>query len=234
MKYHIITLGCQMNLSDSERLKSVMEGMGYKWTDEESEARMLGILACSVRQKAINKVYGKIYKWNSWKNRKNVLTFISGCILPADKLKFLKLFDLVFHMSELPKLPEIIEQYGIVTPASWLESNRYITKSINNLGNFWDIAPKYNSDFEAYVPIQNGCDKFCTFCAVPYTRGREISRPSGEILDEVRSLVESGYKSITLLGQKVNSYGLDKKGTEISFATLLNKIGEFGDKSTHE
>ena len=77
--------------------------------------------------------------------------------------------------------------------------------------DFWMFQPTYVSDYEAFIPIQNGCDKFCTFCAVPYTRGREISRPSGEILEELKQLVEKGYKSITLLGQNVNSYGLDKQ-----------------------
>ena len=96
------------------------------------------------------------------------------------------------------------------------------------------LRPTYVSEYEAFIPIQNGCDKFCTFCAVPYTRGREISRPSAEILDELRQLVEKGYKSITLLGQNVNSYGLEKHGTELSFSGLLKQIGEFGRQSGHE
>jgi tRNA-2-methylthio-N6-dimethylallyladenosine synthase len=98
----------------------------------------------------------------------------------------------------------------------------------------WHIKPKYQSTYEAFVPIQNGCDKFCTFCAVPYTRGREVSRPSAEIIDEVRHLVNQGYKSITLLGQNVNSYGLDKNGEEVNFAQLLRRIGEFGKTSGQE
>ncbi len=96
---------------------------------------------------------------------------------------------------------------------------------------FWKVNPHYTSDFEAFIPIQNGCDKFCTFCAVPYTRGREVSRPSEEILDELKNLVKKGYKSITLLGQNVNSYGFDKQGIEIPFHELLEKIGEFGESS---
>jgi len=103
-----------------------------------------------------------------------------------------------------------------------------------SINTFWKVTPHYSPGFEAFVPIQNGCDKFCTFCAVPYTRGREVSRPSGEILDEIVSLVGQGYKSITLLGQNVNSYGLDKKGEEITFPELLEKIGEAGDKSGKE
>jgi tRNA-2-methylthio-N6-dimethylallyladenosine synthase len=234
MKYHLITLGCQMNMSDSERVRTIIETQtGYAWTDREEEANMLGILACSVRQKAIDKVYARIQKWNKWKNKKSLLTFISGCILSDDMEKFLKLFDIVFRMSELEKLPDIIRQYGIVTPASLFNDLTAMPKN-ESINTFWKVTPHYSSGFEAFVPIQNGCDKFCTFCAVPYTRGREVSRPSGEILDEIVSLVGQGYKSITLLGQNVNSYGLDKKGEEITFPELLRRIGETGNKSGEE
>ncbi len=229
MKYHIITLGCQMNLSDSGRLSSVLNDAGYEHTDHEDEANVLGILACSVRQKAIDKVYSRIQKWNKRKDHSNLITFISGCILPDDKEKFLKLFDVVFQMSEVVKLPELISQYGLVSQASaqgmWSEAG---------MEQFWNIRPQYQSAVEAFVPIQNGCDKFCTFCAVPYTRGREVSRPSAEIISEIWSLVDKGYKSITLLGQNVNSYGLDKKGREISFAELLRQIGEIGNASSNK
>ena len=216
-----------MNLSDTERVRTVLQQMGYEPTDNEEEANILGIVACSVRQKGIDKVYGRIEKWNAMKNRKNVITFVSGCILPADRVRFLKLFDLVFTMNELPNLPELIRQYGVVTP----------TKEVNpsaNMEPFWEINPMRASSFEAYIPIQNGCNNFCTYCAVPYTRGREVSRPSEEILAEVKELVEKDYKSITLLGQNVNSYGLDKKGEEINFAELLRRIGEYGKASGKE
>ncbi|MBE0639226.1 MAG: MiaB/RimO family radical SAM methylthiotransferase, partial [Bacteroidales bacterium] len=231
MKYHLITLGCQMNMSDSERVRSVIETQtGYQWTDNEEEANLLGILACSVRQKAIDKVYSRIQNWNKWKNRKSLVTFISGCILPDDMDKFLKLFDIIFRMSELEILPEIIRQYGVVTPASLVNNLDRMPKN-EHIEDFWKVKPYYSSDFEAFIPIQNGCDKFCTFCAVPYTRGREVSRPSGEIISEVERLVNEGFKSITLLGQNVNSYGLDKKGEEITFPDLLRKIGELGNAS---
>ncbi len=270
MKYHLVTLGCQMNKSDSERVRTVIEQMGYAWTDQEDQADMLGILSCSVRQKAIDKVYSRIHKWNHWKKNKNLISFVTGCVLPSDKEKFLKLFDLVFTMDDLPELESIIRQYGIVTPlgiaakqekpelnlpdnklalepgAETLELTslaehqeklqayepgqlkpvKYI-----ELGSFWKVNPTYTSGFEAFVPIQNGCDKFCTFCAVPYTRGREVSRPSGEILEEIKNLIDQEYRSITLLGQNVNSYGLEKKGDEISFSDLLDKIGMVGDAS---
>lgn len=233
MKYHLITLGCQMNLSDGERVRTVIDSLGYTWTDHESEANLLGIIACSVRQKAIDKVYSKISQWNKWKNKKNLVTFISGCILPNDKERFLKLFDLIFPMSELNQFPDLLRQYGVVTPAA-LRSIESTLKLNESIFDFWHLTPHYNSSFEAFVPIQNGCDKFCTFCAVPYTRGREVSRPSGEILDEVSQLIKQDYKSITLLGQNVNSYGLDKKGAEMTFPFLLKEIGELGLASGKE
>ncbi len=246
-----------MNKSDGERVRTVIENMGYAWTDQEGEANLLGILACSVRQKSIDKVYSRIRKWNEWKNDNHVLTFLSGCILPADRRKFLKLFDMLFPITEVPQLPDMMRHYGVVTPLS--QSVAAISETIRNSGrqkpfaeqtkqkvnsmwppkstpderirNFWTLKPLSVSAYEAYIPIQNGCDKFCTFCAVPYTRGREISRSSQEILDELKYLTETGYKMITLLGQNVNSYGRDRNGHEMSFAGLLRKIGEYGKQS---
>ena len=220
-----------MNLSDGERVTSVLDEAGYTWTDNEEEAGLIGILACSVRQKAIDKVYSRISKWNKWKNHKNLVTFLSGCILPNDHEKFLKLFDITFQMKDLPKLPEMIGQYGITTPINLHPS---FDPHNENIEEFWSVQPAYKSGFEAFIPIQNGCDKFCTFCAVPYTRGREVSRPSKDIITEVALLVSQGYKSITLLGQNVNSYGLDKKGEELTFAQLLAEIGELGNRSNKE
>ena len=254
-----------MNKSDSERLTKVIDEMGFVWTDSEEEADLLGLVACSVRQKAIDKVYTKIHKWNRMKNKRNLVTFVSGCVLPDDRDKFLKLFDLVFQMSEVTQFPAMLSQYGVATPfrmqmdqeltlpeakeEKQVDTNfDFATVSFDNkstitgtpvlmnkpderIESFWDIKPTYNSDFEAFIPIQNGCDKFCTYCAVPFTRGREISRPSGEIIAEVKRLIDEGFKSITLLGQNVNSYGVDKKGEEITFAELLRAIGKMGDAS---
>jgi len=267
MKYHIVQLGCQMNISDGERVQQVLDGMGFVPTDNEEEAQLLGVIACSVRQKGIDKVYSKIAKWNNWKNSKSLITFVSGCVLPADREQFLKTFDMVFTMSDLPGFPDMIQQYGIVTPAG-LQSldkgfqtlikrdaavpprnntlnfqlvdtplekqQKSLLRPDKGIGDFWHIAPKYGSNFEAYIPIQNGCNKFCTFCAVPYTRGREVSRPSVEIIEELKSLVENGCKSITLLGQNVNSYGFDKNGGEVSFSGLLEEIGKYGNERGHD
>ncbi|WP_282035639.1 tRNA (N6-isopentenyl adenosine(37)-C2)-methylthiotransferase MiaB [Saccharicrinis aurantiacus] len=231
MKYFLLTLGCQMNMSDSERVASVLEAAGCTRVEKEEDANIIGILACSVRQKAIDKVYSKISKWNRWKNKKSLITFISGCILPADKEKFLKLFDIVFGMPELPQLPKMLGEYGITNPLSLSVVPETDSEEIKM---FWNVKPKYNSKFEAFIPIQNGCNKFCTYCAVPYTRGREISRSSEEILSEVKRLAQEGYKTITLLGQNVNSYGLDKKGDEILFPELLEKVGQIGEEVDSE
>lgn len=252
MKYFLLPLGCQMNQSDTERVKTVLQGMGFKQTDNEDEATILGIIACSVRQKGIDKVYSRIKKWNETKDNKNCITFVSGCILPADRERFLKLFDLVFTMNDLPDLPDMIRQYGVIVPQT--AANRQqptancqlpialaqqpIAKvQINpsaNMDRFWVIEPDHISDFEAFIPIQNGCNKFCTYCAVPYTRGREVSRKSEDIIAELKDLVQKDYKVITLLGQNVNSYGLDKKGEEINFAELLRRIGEYGNSVDKE
>lgn len=284
MRYHIVPLGCQMNQSDAERIRTVLEEIGYREVATEEEADLLGVVACSVRQKSIDRVYSMIYKWNGWKGSRNLLTFVSGCMLPSDREKFLTLFDLVFTINEVGHLGEMIRTYGVATPASlridhqeeranrsdtptdraetqWEGSSgassgtssdasgtkrlRLFTPRLSVLqrmpagphgveedirDDFWHVKPKYSSPFEAYVPIQNGCDKFCTFCAVPYTRGREVSRPSGEILAEIQTLVDTGYRSITLLGQNVNSYGLDRRSNEIDFAELLRRVAAITDR----
>lgn len=228
MNYHLVPLGCQMNQSDAERIRTVLEESGYRPCEREEDADLLGVVACSVRQKSIDKVYSKIHKWNGWKNSRALITFASGCILPADREKLLKRFDLLFTIDELPEVPDMLRQYGIVT-ARGSRDELYPAPPAERPDireGFWKVEPRYSSPVEAYVPIQNGCDKFCTFCAVPYTRGREVSRPSGEILREIVSLVEKGYRTITLLGQNVNSYGLDRQSREIRFSELLGRIGE--------
>lgn len=227
MRYCLVPFGCQMNVSDSERIRSVLESLGYVRTEIEEEADLLGIVACSVRQKAIDKVYTRIHKWNQWKSQRPLTTLLSGCVLPADHEKFADRFDVILSINDLPRLPTMLRQHGVVTPVSLQVAERNRAES-DERNDYWRITPSYSSSFEAYIPIQNGCDKFCTFCAVPYTRGREVSRSSSEILDEVRDLVNSGYRSLTLLGQNVNSYGLDRSGMEMPFANLLRNIGEIG------
>ena len=227
LTYHIVSLGCQMNRSDSERIQSVLEDAGYSFVEDETQADILGLVACSVRQKAIDRVYSRIHKWNSWKRNRNLLTFASGCILPADRMKLLERFDLLFDIGEVGELPSMIREYGVNTPGSLRSFADEGAEEAAPTAH-WNVRPSYSSSFEAFVPIQNGCDKFCTFCAVPYTRGREVSRNSEDIMAEVEALVVNGYQSITLLGQNVNSFGRDRPDNELSFPGLLRAIGELG------
>ncbi|MFC1597988.1 MiaB/RimO family radical SAM methylthiotransferase [Patescibacteria group bacterium] len=217
MKYFLVPLGCATNKADTERIASVLESIGYSSALCEDEADCLGIVACSIRQSAIDRVIGRARNWNIRKNKEDITTFVSGCVLPEDEKRFLESFDFVVKLSEVNKLPQLLQQSGACTSE-----------------NFWDIEPSRTSPFKALVPIQNGCDKFCTYCAVPYTRGRQVSRPSKEILNEVKSLIKQGYKQITLLGQNVNAYGLDKPEEELSFAGLLEQIGQLGDSASHK
>jgi len=207
MKYYIWALGCAMNKSDAERIASVFESAGFSVAKSEYDADVIVTVACSVRQHAIDRIYGKAEKWNKIKSEKTLTTILSGCVLETDKKKMAKMFDLIFEIGEIEKL------------------NDFLKSKIQSPDNFFEIHPKYESTFQAYVPISTGCDNFCTYCAVPYTRGREISRPADEIIAEVKDLVKKGYKEITLLGQNVNSYGNDlKDGT--TFTDLIKKVDE--------
>ena len=228
MKYFLVTYGCQMNISDSERVAAVLEELGFEKTENEEEANILGVVACSVRQTSINRVYGRIVAWNERRDREQVITFVSGCILERDSKKFAKLFDLQFSIEDLPKLPDLLSTYGVpFVPHEGLASGPDRT-------GYWKIAPHCESTIQAWIPIQNGCNRFCAYCAVPYTRGREVSRDSQEILDEISGLLERGYKRFTLLGQNVNSYGRDREGSLPVFARLLDDAASIIEKSGHE
>lgn len=160
-----------------------------------------------------------------------MVTFVSGCVLPSDLEKFLKLFDILFQMKDLPNLPKMIRQCGLATPVGLQQG---FDSQNENMSEFWNVKPSYTSIFEAFMPIQNGYDKYCSFCAVPYTRGREVSRPSIEIIKKIENLVNKRYKSINLLGQNINSYGLDKNGSEVNFPELLRMIGKLGKRLNSE
>ena len=218
LKYFIWVLGCQMNESDAERVAAVLEYLGYQKTKSEDAADLIVVMACSVRQKAIDRILGKYRKWNLIKKKRKLVTVLSGCILPDDKPKMGKIFDVIFEMKDLAKLPKLLKQ-----------------KAESRFADYLKIVPLYNSSFQAFVPISTGCNNFCTYCAVPLTKGREKSRPEKEILKEAEALVKKGYKEITLLGQNVNSYGNDliKKGENYknyNFPNLLKKINAIPGK----
>jgi tRNA-2-methylthio-N6-dimethylallyladenosine synthase len=195
-----------MNYSDAERIASVFDLAGYVPAKTEAEADVAIVVACSVRQTAIDRIYGKVKPWDKRRRKTEFKTILAGCVLPEDKRKMAKSFDLVFDINEIQKLEEFILSLRGEDRRGNLDHHASLVMT-ERAGDYLSIIPKYESSFRAYVPIMTGCDNFCSYCAVPYTRGREKSRSVGDILGEIKGLVASGYKEITLLGQNVNSYG---------------------------
>lgn len=213
----LITFGCQMNISDSERIAAVMKKIKLK-PASKNEANLIIFNLCSVRQKSVDKVWGMLKSIKTLKH-KNIKTkpivIATGCILPEDKKKFAEKVDLVLDIKNLNDWPEIIRNYEL----------RIMNHGNNKKNdNYLSIIPNYNSEFQAYVPIMTGCNNFCSYCAVPYVRGREISRPTKEVVEEVNKLVAQGYKFITLLGQNVNSYEDRTQKNIIDFTKLLKLV----------
>ncbi|MBN1495033.1 tRNA (N6-isopentenyl adenosine(37)-C2)-methylthiotransferase MiaB [Candidatus Peregrinibacteria bacterium] len=236
--YYIQTLGCQMNYSDSERVDSVLQNMGFNKIEDMNKADLILFNTCSVRQKAEDRVFGQMRKITKLRReRPDLLVGITGCMVrktstkkqeEPDKLfNRIKQLDIAFRIEDLPTLPSIINNF-------W-----EIKSCINegNLKNYFEINPKYSNKFQAFVPIGQGCDNFCTYCIVPYSRMRERSRPINDIYKECENLVKNGCIEITLLGQNVNSYGIsdyDKKtgifeGIDNPFVKLLQKINSLNE-----
>ncbi len=188
-KYHILTLGCQQNRSDSERVSSVFQSIGYSEAIDEKDASVLVVNSCAIRQTSMDRIYGMLRHWRPRQEKGELTTILTGCILKHDRERLGKEFDHIVDLEDIPKIPEVLGEGAAL-----------------DLEHYFAVAPKHNSEFKAFIPIMTGCDKFCTYCAVPYTRGREISRPAQDIVNECKKLVEQGYKEITLLGQNVNSY----------------------------
>lgn len=238
----IITFGCQMNKSDSERLATTLENLGYQVKDSHEElkneqADLVIFNTCSVRQHAEDRVFGMLKQLGRLKSqRPELLIAITGCMTRVSStqksqnrdqlLKQLKEVDFVFRIEDLGKISHLIKE---VQP-------NFSTKEMEEaeLNNYFAINPRYTNKFQAFVPIMTGCDKFCTYCIVPFTRGREVSRDLNEIYLEVVSLVEQGCIEVTLLGQNVNSYGLswsDKRSGNFNYDTppfvqLLKKLDQ--------
>jgi len=168
MKYHIITYGCQMNKSDSEKIAAQLEKKNYQSVDQIKSANLVVINVCSIRQSAVNRVYSQVKKIRL-QNPESKLV-LTGCLLFKDK-------------------KQLREQVDEIWPIINLE-----------------LEPKRQSAKNAWLPIMTGCNNFCSYCVVPYTRGREYSRPANEIIKEAKTLIKKGYREITLLGQNVNSY----------------------------
>ncbi len=224
-----------MNKSDSERIAAVLENTGYKPASDINKANLMVVNMCSVRQSAVDRVYGLISKFKKLKTLpadRQVKTILTGCILKKDKSKLSKLFDLVLDIEYLAKWPKILDS----------KNKKAISgKELIKAANYLKIQSKYSNKFSALVPIMTGCNNFCSYCVVPYTRGREISRPAEEVICEIKKLIKKGYKEIWLLGQNVNSYKGSFKTkltnnsngrmncestTKLSFPQLLKKIND--------
>lgn len=232
-----------MNYSDSERVSSILEKIGYERTDKVEDTDLYLFNTCSIRQKGEDRVYGRMRELNALKKKNpRLMLGLTGCMVrktstrntekeERDKLLGkLKGLDFVFNIKESHKLGEIISHARPKMEIPDIEEAE--------LDDYLRIEPIYTTSFQAFVPIQIGCDKFCTYCIVPYARGREHSRPMDEILGECTKLVNNGCKEITLVGQTVNSYGKsnsDKKSGKFDeyedpFVELLTRVDSLNKK----
>lgn len=228
LKYLIMTMGCQLNENDSEKLSGMIENMGYIKTDNLEEADLVVFNTCCVRENAEDRLFGKLGEVKKVKEKRGTIIAIGGCMMQekhiVEKLKqSYPFFDIVFGTHTLHKFPEDVYNKII--------NNKRIEDILDIDGEIIEGLPiKRNDNIKASVTIMNGCNNFCSFCIVPYVRGRERSRNPEDILNEVRDLAKQGYKEITLLGQNVNSYlRSGKKDFESdikSFAELLRAVNK--------
>lgn len=200
MKYHLITFGCQMNKSDSERISGFLGTLGFLKTENPEDADLIILNSCSVRQTAEDRIFGKIKNFTKFKERNSdLILVVTGCMPGRDRgNKFKKKMpgiDLYFPISDLKNLPQMIK--GI--RPDWLSN-------APSFDDYLCIKPIYSTEFQAFVPIQTGCDRFCSYCIVPHSRGRERCRPVKEILQEIRELAKNKCVYVELLGQVVNNY----------------------------
>ena len=231
LTYTILKMGCQLNENDSEKLCGMIEKMGYQKTENQKEADLALFNTCCVRENAEDKLFGKLGELKRLKEEKGIIIAIGGCMMQekhiTDKIKESYSFvDILFGTHTLHKFPENL--YKV------LEEKRKLEDIIDVEGKIYEGLPiKRDSHIKASVTIMNGCNNFCSYCIVPYVRGRERSRQPKDIMKEVRELAKQGYQEITLLGQNVNSYLKveQEKGIEFeqyegihSFATLLKAI----------
>lgn len=224
LKAHVVTYGCQMNVSDSERIEKMLIDCGYTITDDKDAASLIMFNTCCVREHAEARVYGNIGALRKLKEAKPALIIgVCGCMMQqsgvAEHIKRRYPFvSFVFGTHALARFPKIL--YNALT-----SEGTYIDIDENEAAEYPEIEANRQNKVSAFVTAMRGCNNYCTYCIVPYVRGRENSRSSKEIYNEVFRLAEKGYKEITLLGQNVNSYGLDRKD-ELSFAQLLFKLSE--------
>ena len=218
------TYGCQQNEADSERLRGYLSEMGYSFTQDEFQADVIVVNTCAVREHAEMRVLGNVGALNhTKKNKPGQIIAVCGCMVQqehmAEKIKMsYPVVDLVFGPHELWRFPELLLRV--------MDSHQGVFATAKDDGAVAEGIPlRRDGTVKAWLSIMYGCNNFCTYCVVPYVRGRERSRKPEDILEEARQLVKEGYKDITLLGQNVNSYGKDL-GSGVDFADLLRMVND--------
>lgn len=218
-KYFVITHGCQSNIHDSEIIKGILNKIGFSLSDNIKESSIIVINTCAVREKAENKVFAEI---GNFKNKKKIL-ILTGCMIMEKKnIDYLKekfpYVNLIIGIQKIIELPNLLEKY--------IKLKKNIINVVDNNYIYEQLPCARDHDFKAFVHVTYGCDKFCTYCIVPYTKGRERSRKFDDILNECSELATLGYKEIVLVGQNINSYGKDLNIKGLTFAKLLNAIAK--------
>ena len=213
--------GCQMNVYDSNRIKNLFEPKGYSETDDLKKADLIVLNTCHIREKAAEKVYSDIGRIKKIKKNKYKLV-IAGCVAQAEGSEIKKRapsVDYIVGPQSYHKLPSMIENNSNFINDDFLQNEK-----------FKNLLFKSSNSVSEFISIQEGCDKFCSFCVVPYTRGSEFSRPINEIKEEIKKYIDSGIKEVILLGQNVNAYHDDSQnGKHVDLAYLINKISEFNN-----
>jgi len=219
-KATIITYGCAMNVNESAKIKNILQNMGYEITENIAESDAVFLNTCTVREGAATQIYGKLGELKPIKKKRGMIIGVTGCFAQEQGEELAKKFkqiDIVMGNQNIGKIPQAIEK---------LETGDF--KHVIYVGDEDELPQRIDADFDskktASIPITYGCNNFCTYCIVPYVRGRERSVPMNQILDEVKVFVEKGYKEVILLGQNVNSYGNDSEDKAVTFARLLEEI----------
>ncbi|CAM5788746.1 tRNA (N6-isopentenyl adenosine(37)-C2)-methylthiotransferase MiaB [Brevibacillus borstelensis] len=222
-RYHVRTYGCQMNEHDSETIAGILEQMGYTFAEDFEEADVVLFNTCAIRENAEDKVFGELGHMKRLKNNNpNLILGVCGCMSQEEKVvnKILKSYqqvDLIFGTHNIHRLPFLLRDA--------IFSKEMVVEVWSKEGDIIENMPKNRvGNIKAWVNIMYGCDKFCTYCIVPYTRGKERSRRPEDVIAEVRELARQGFKEITLLGQNVNAYGKDFEDIEYGFGDLLDEI----------
>ena len=218
-KIYIKSYGCQMNVYDSNRIKNLFETEGYYETNDLENADLIVLNTCHIREKAAEKVYSDIGRIKRIK-KEDCKIIVSGCVAQAEGEEIKKRapsVDYIVGPQSYHKLPSMIKNGKDFINDDFLQNEK-----------FKNLVFKSSNKVSEFISIQEGCDKFCSFCVVPYTRGSEFSRSVNEIKDEVRQYINNGIKEIIFLGQNVNAYhGENQKGKQVDLAYLINSISEF-------